>query len=262
VDGVAARRRLVVLYVAVLLGGCSVRNPEGEARSASDAPAPPAESARFEATFQSASGKPLPKKLRGGFEGEIAKGGTLVDMTFDDESIGHGPELELIHSELGSNYLRAPGRKGLFPKGKKWVRLDDEELAESFPPFVEVLSLVGTDKLLVTGGWEGFPGAQSVGSDEVRRVPTTKFHVSADVDELEQEAPDLSDQVEDIRAFLGDELAFDVWVDDDGHIRRMALAVPGARFEAVGAVVVIDVFDFDDPGIDIEAPPPDEVVDQ
>ncbi len=133
-------------------------------------------------------------------------------------------------------------------------------------------------------------GVEEVGHEEVRGVETTHYTATVSLGELaEQELealpPELRDKVGPggpalaqfgrLGAYLHDiDAPTEVWVDDDGRLRKMTMLIDMRR--ALGSVAppVEDLDDVDDLSlaytfemydygvdVDVEAPPADEVMD-
>ncbi|WP_421118782.1 hypothetical protein ACE2AJ_15645 [Aquihabitans daechungensis] len=167
-------------------------------------------------------------------------------------------------------YVKAPFTSDLFG-GKPWVKI-------SSPKLTQLAEQLG-------GGLQGDPGSflellegaggpvTTVGTEEVRGVPTRHVHVDLDVAKvLDQAAGDRRQELSDQLAAHGvdlDELASlpaDAWIDDDGYVRRFSVSFDLAELsklyegaEATGVVTqTIELYDFDEP-VDIAVPPADQV---
>lgn len=116
-----------------------------------------------------------------------------------------------------------------------------------------------------------------VGQAEVRGVTATQYRGSVafgDVLASSSASGQITSMLgEQAESLLGIEVPIDVFVDPDGRLRRIEYTmdmaslfatVPDAGDLADDATLVIgaslDFFDFDDPGIAIEAPPADQIV--
>jgi hypothetical protein len=103
---------------------------------------------------------------------------------------------------------------------------------------------------------------ETVGSDELRGVTTTHYRATVDLRDYEQLAP--PGQRKELRDMLGDlvreagltEMPFDVWLDDDGYVRKMETsfsASPEGVSGAVEASMVLELYDY---GADVGIVPP------
>jgi hypothetical protein len=84
-----------------------------------------------------------------------------------------------------------------------------------------------------------------LGNDEIRGVSAD--HYRAHIDE--------KSVGDDAELYEPNGLVIDVWIDDEGLLRRIRIPFGGAE----GPVEVIDLYDFGVP-VDIDAPPADEVI--
>lgn len=116
---------------------------------------------------------------------------------------------------------------------------------------------------------------EELGRAEVRGVATDHLRVGVTLGQLvEAQGTDMAD----LEAFAGDigsvldvEFPFDLFVDDDGRVRRVTLTFDLAALESLigeaapagttfSMTTIMDFFDYDDPSIAVTPPPADEVV--
>jgi hypothetical protein len=181
-------------------------------------------------------------------EGEPGAGGGQGKAVFVDSSV---------------YYQLPPGALG---GDKRWIRLDLQNVADAsgldFGPLVQGSQADPTQYLLWLSALG--PGITKIGEEEVRGVPTSRYRAAVDLNLLEQQAPpgkeaEWAAYVQALRDRLG--LAFipvEVWVDDDGLIRRFNHEY-GFSAEGKTAVVTTEIFDFGIP-VNVQAPPVDAVV--
>jgi hypothetical protein len=167
-------------------------------------------------------------------------------------------------------YMRMPGIAAL-RSGKSWVRFDAAELAAQQgldqSLFGSQLGRNDPSQFL-----EYLKGAsdrvQEIGRDEVRGVPATHYHAVIDMTKAPAGLTDAQRaHYEQAIAELAErsgltELPTDVWIDDEGLLRRIvmnvSLSAPGAG--SASMLMTMDLFDF---GVEIvvEAPPAGKVLD-
>jgi hypothetical protein len=105
---------------------------------------------------------------------------------------------------------------------------------------------------------------ETVGTEEVRGVATTRYHATLDLGAaLDGAAPGIlgemeaafSDQLDAVRS-----VPIDVWVGEDGIPRRLvlSLAVDDPAGEEMTSTMTVELFDLGEPVV-IEVPPADEV---
>jgi hypothetical protein len=131
-----------------------------------------------------------------------------------------------------ATYLRTTG--DLFGTGaaagdqKKWIRMDDgDAFHDEFSP-EKVLTLLRKAAL----------ETERLGEEDVRGVPAVRYRLTVDREKAELTSGD------------GDTTTVDVWIDDEGLVRRIEAKDDG-RF-------TLEFFDFG-VAVDVEPPSPDEI---
>lgn len=145
----------------------------------------------------------------------------------------------------GTFYLRLPGMPGL-PSGAEWVSLAPGDAGGPFAGAMD--QLVDQDPRLPFDALTDLSSeVTEVGRGDVEGVPVTQYRVAVDVAALA--GPDAP-------AVMSGSADLDVWVDDEGFIRRFRYELDGDTIDMPSASVVIDstVLSYDDP-VDVEAPP-------
>jgi len=99
------------------------------------------------------------------------------------------------------------------------------------------------------------------GTEEVRGVKTTRYHALVDIRQTAERLDgDARRRVEAVSQLGVEELPTDIWIDDEGRIRREFFTM---RMEQSGQVITIamtmELFDFGIP-VDVQPPPDDQVV--
>ncbi|MER7489172.1 LppX_LprAFG lipoprotein [Streptomyces sp. NPDC126497] len=212
-----------------------------------------AESARMTIkTKIDAEGRTVTSEGRGVLD--LAEGDSVMTVTAEGESI----EQRVVDEIL---YQKAPGQDA--PGGKPWVGIDLEKVAAQQgvngqgigdPARTAAYAKAITDE-----------DVTEVGTEEIDGVNTTRYRVSVDVAELPG-----GDRM---RKQLGPTLPMQVWVDDEGRLRRQQMDMTvrtGASASAkpdTGAAPqqlrMSTVMEFSDFGaeVDAEAPPAGQVAD-
>jgi hypothetical protein len=110
---------------------------------------------------------------------------------------------------------------------------------------------------------------EETGRESVRDVPTTRYHAIFDFEKAVDQVPEATldalgidadtfdEHLARMRAAVGREAPVDVWIDDDGLLRRMRM-----EMDVAGQTATIDM-ELYDYGVDVavEAPPADQVRD-
>jgi hypothetical protein len=158
-------------------------------------------------------------------------------------------------------YIRMPGLTKALPEPVRWLEVDAKTLAEQGgaqfnapdpAEFVAFVDAVAED-------------AQVVGSEEVRNTDTTHYRGTVDLAKLPKVArprdrAELESYARRLRAAGLESFPLDVWVGDDGVIRRLRTEYEGITTGGpeISLVTSVEFYDF---GVEtaIEPPPRDEV---
>ncbi len=281
----------VVGLVAVGCGGTSATAPVRQLESLDSvaSQSASADTARFELTMEMAfPGAPKPFAL--GAEGAFDSVGERAQMTVDLSSLAS--MLESFGDALGGNmaggtgspddwkldlimdgdvvYAKVPPfASAQVPGGKSWIKGDLQTLSRAGGDAVDLGSLGGSDPRDVLEVLKAVSGTiETVGRESQRGVDTTHYRATLDLAALmrlgagKQAAAALGDLDQLLEQSGLTSIPIDVWVDDDGLLRRMDLAFsmsqPG-QGEA-SASITLELFDYDEP-VSIELPPPADVAD-
>lgn len=186
----------------------------------------------------------------------------VVDMRADDsrgtiryeafEGVDPGTEIEIITFD-DIDYFRQGGEE-------TWLKTETTEEdavanSQDVPDGLRNLGAVTND-------------ARARGRESIRGVPTTKYTATVDAERIpETLPPDQRDTARrGLRLFKEPVLPAQVWIDDDGLIRRLRydfdfdnLRAPSNGEERM--VMTVDLFGF---GTDarVQAPPPEQTVDE
>lgn len=269
---------LALTAVAIALAGC------GASTSTDAGPAPlrsltgvaaasrEASSARFELRIaQSFGGQEIAMSAEGGFDTATGRS----ELTFDLSALarllgGLGQAFGAGASDLDGfddpdnwrldavqdgtvAYLRFPLLASKLPDGKEWIRVDPAALAKQQGLDLDQLgsfaSVDPRDSLAALEAVTG--GLVVVGREDVRGVPTTQYTAALDPAKLAGQAGATGDVVASFRQALAQlgltAVPIQVWVDDEGLLRRFAIDVAmtpkGASGEA-RMTMTLDVFDY------------------
>lgn len=201
---------------------------------------------------------------------DVAAPAAAFDVTIEGEGIPGGGitlavrlvggALYVDGSQLGLNQLFASGAPGVDPDAR-WLKLDLSGLGGGAGDPTGGLGSLGSDPSQILQALRGVGGVETVGREKVRGVETTHYRVTVDVaTALDQVPAEEREQLGEALEQLGDEpIPADLWVDDDGYLRRMSMELdePGG---AGTMELVLEMFDFGEP-VDVQAPPPSEVAD-
>ena len=196
-------------------------------------------------------------------EGSFDNAKQAMDVTLNVNGIGAGMptsvKLRLLQQAM---YVQLDGLPagGQLPNGKSWVKVDLERALKKLG--VDLANLgVGQSPTGVLAQLRGSTNTQKVGTETIDGVRTTHYRGTVDVqDALDQatakERKTLQRLLDEAKAHGVDATSttFDVWVGDDGLVRRLT--------QRVGSVghLTITFSDYGEP-VHIEAPAADATVD-
>ena len=255
---------LPFLLVAVVAAGCGssagdrVANllPHDVVRAAPER-AEAAGSFRMEMTIETSSAiegldMPFEVEAEAAFDMEAERFWMLMD-------VGFGFEMEMI-ADTSVLYFRMPLLTELMGATEEWIKVDLDEFEEF-------------QDLELDGGFAGGNPADAldllsdvadevteVGRESVRGVETTHYIVLVDAAALMEQMPEGYDAD---ASLLPDLYEMDVWIDDEGLLRRVAYAAelpadPALGTDAMEFSFTADLFDYGQ-DITIEFPDPDDV---
>lgn len=208
--------------------------------------------------------------ITGSGEADVALGGELRQhMTFRYDSMPGMPdgfETEVITA--GSvMYMRIDGvpEPGIFPT--EWVSFD---LAASVPGFDELTAFGNgqQDPSNAFGYLQGAEEAEELGTETIAGVETTHYEVTVDLADSVSGVPaELRDEMRRMlrqfrKAFGTTSMPFEVWLDDNGLVRRMIYRM-GSEGGALGSFsmeMTVDVTEYGN-DFDLEIPPASQVTD-
>lgn len=158
-------------------------------------------------------------------------------------------------------YLRSPAFAQATTQHKQWVKLDLAALG-SRQGSTDLSGLLDASPTPANAlaYLQGSSTVKKVGSESVDGVATTHYSVAANLDRAAQHLTGATrDTVQGVISHSGvKNLPLDVWVDENGYIRKVRYDEHAGRRQA--AQVTMELHDFGAP-VAISAPPSDSVVD-
>lgn len=286
------RFRVLLLALTGLLGvlaaGC------GESATTGSAPAPlqsltgvatasrDAASGRFELTLtQSFAGQELTLGAEGAFDTATNRSEVTFDMSALAKLLGGlgqafgGDSADLEGFDDPDNwrldaiqdgtvvYLRFPLLSAKLPDGKEWIRADAAALAKQRGVDLDQLgSFASVDPRDALGALEAVTGGLVVvGREQVRGVETTHYTAAIDPAKLAGQLGGASgDVLSSFRQALAQlgvtAVPIEVWVDDDGLLRRFSIDVAMTPQGSAGEArmqMALEVFDYGAP-VEVDLP--------
>jgi hypothetical protein len=257
---VSARLTAVLAASVLLLSGCGGNDPQALLDGASEA-LEAAGTSRFEMRVDAAGGQ------GGQFAADGAQDLTTgaLRMAIDLGDAQTATETLLLGEEV---FVRSPLFALFTGDESVWVRVDLAATAEAEGLDAEDLIGGQTGPAALLSQLEGASGdLEELGSEEVRGVDTTHLRVTIDTDAaIEQADPQIREQLRTYADASGlpSTYPMELWVDDDGLVRRIRtlLDVPGeGGDEATGVTqqTTLELYDFG-VGVDLDRPLPEQTV--
>ena len=204
---------------------------------------------------------------------EEVPGADGISLVTEGESTIDGKQSRLTLTQLGQEieglvvdetyYYKFPG----LPDGKTWARLTFDEVQEATGLDIGAATNQNPTDVLARLAASG--DIEKIGDEEIDGVATTHYHAIIDVVAANRQIDLASDEaLEQMKGLFGDSYPVDVWIDDDGYLRRMTFAIdlanapePPAGMPTEGRIVVeMTLSAFGEP-IDVIAPPEEDVID-
>ena len=203
----------------------------------------------------------------GVFDTEAQSGRMTFDMSEFGKAVGAQDfgDIKLV-MERFVMYMKFPLLQQLQPGMKPWVRFDLRKIAAQ-----QGLDLAGLQQLNQSDPRQALlylraasGRVEEVGEEEVRDVSTTHYRMTVDLEKVAKLNPDQRESVERVIEQSGvRELPTEVWVDDDGLVRRMKLMYDDIQFaggQRGDMAMTMELYDFGT-AVEVEPPPAGQVVD-
>jgi hypothetical protein len=196
-------------------------------------------------------------------DGVVDVRGQAADLNLQLPTIG--PLHTLIVG--GTAYAQLPPMFAAFvPGGKQWASVNLDQLSKL--QFGTALSALGTtgnpfEQLRYLDGVRD--DAREVGREPVEGVDTTRYAAAIDLDRTPAaQDPAVRPAIDRLRALIGSAtLPVEVWVDDDGYLRRVRQTVTSGPAGGTPATTSATTVTFREFGVStqIGPPPPEQVTD-
>jgi hypothetical protein len=214
------------------------------------------------------------QRISGSGSAVAAADGSRTHMTMNYDSFpgmpdGFDMELFLVDGVMymSTSTFAALGADTDASGGKDWVSMDLNDVVPGFESFAKL----GSGQNDPSQAFEYLKGAsevQLVGTEDVDGESTRHLRGTLDLEKAVSQLP--ADAQEEVRTtmdqfqsqFGSTSMPFDVWVDDQGRIRRMTYALKSSpdAAQALSMSITVDITDYD-ADMDFDVPSRDEAVD-
>lgn len=213
------------------------------------------------AVLPAEEGDELHEALAMTIEAEIVGGGDRMRLLVDAGDFRganpNGPDGEIILAGDDLIYLRPMTPRTGLPRGKSWIEMDADEAERLIPEFEGLTQFVDAKGLLSTSS---LPEDDATGTETIDGVETTRYELSAGLDEMDEAVGMPTEALEELQGATGGDLDMTAWLDDEGFMRRMRFPMRAGylvpRLEDEDDVVM--QFDVSDLGEDISIELPDD----
>jgi hypothetical protein len=172
-------------------------------------------------------------------------------------------------------YIRIPDTASAQFGGKAWLKLDPRAFGAGQNPFG---SLESSNPAQVLGTLEGAGQVTKVGDETVRGVHTVHYRAQIDVAKAAEAQGLTPQQRQQLQQALGGQTTIpeDVWIDDQGLVRRITVefaaqppgatggtpsAAPSAAPSALQTRLTMEFYDYGQATAPVTPPPADQVTD-
>jgi hypothetical protein len=213
------------------------------------------------------SGRRVAMNGEGLFDTRSQSGRMTFDMSEFAKALGSRDfgDIDIV-MERFVMYMRFPLLQQLQPGMKPWLKFDLRKIAAQqgfdMPGLQQINQSDPRQALLYLRAVSG--PVEDAGEEDVRGVSTSHYRMTVDLEKVAKLNPEQRENVERVIEQTGvRNVPTEVWVDDDGLVRRMKLSyddtqvAPGQRGDMA---MTMELYDFG-VAVDVEPPPARQVVD-
>jgi hypothetical protein len=215
----------------------------------------------------------IPATATGAFDTATKRGEMTMSMDLSNipggDALGGGASKQKMIFDGLTFYMSSPALSGALPGAKKWMKIDLQDIGSQlgldFGALTQGASQDPTQALEYLKGASG--DVTKVGTEDVRGEPTTHYKATIDFTKVADAAP--ADQRAALRKTMrqivklsGTKTApMEVWVGDDGLVRRYASTIVGETAgQRTKVTQRIELYDFGTK-VDVKIPPASETMD-
>ena len=204
----------------------------------------------------------IPGTARTALSGSGATSGRSVRLSFTTAVAGRAVPMDaigLIENGAFVMYMRSPVLAAQLPEGKSWVRIDLQ--AQGANVGLDFGSLIGQSETLAPLA-HGLVSTTRIARERVAGSSTTHYRAVVDLRRAARAVPAYGKQLASVERATGVRLGRvtqDVWVGNDGRIRRLRSSTPTSAQGVRGTTVQTITFLSYDVPVSIAAPPAAQV---
>jgi hypothetical protein len=247
---------LVALLAAAVVAGCGGVSLDPVAEAATKS----ADAGSFRFAFELSLGA-------GGSQAAALTGDGAYDAAASrvQARVGVGGETGELIMDMSSGtpavYVKPPAGQGALPPGKTWGKVDLADAAKSGGFDLGPLTQGQLDPTKLLDVLRKAGDSTTVGKETIDGTETTHYRVTVDPAKAfaqKQQSKQEQEQARQALQFLGgSSVPVDVWVGDDGLLRRVGVQIGGK--DALFAVGMrLDFSDYGS-GVTVDLPPADQV---
>jgi hypothetical protein len=256
---------LAAAVLCVVMAACSDGDSGDAAEVVRASPAKTIDSGTsrvaLEVNLETGTGGQAAVRGDGVFDMRAKRGTFTLDLGALAGSLGGGNVESVLDGQTMYVKLPAPAASA----GKPWFRVDLASAAQQAG--VNLGSLGQLRQSDPTQALEYLRGAtddvRRVGEEQVRGVSTTHYRATVDLNKAAASLPPDARAANDelVKSLGTSTLPSDVWIDDDGRVRRMRFSLDADGSGPGPATTVnLELFEFGVP-VTVEVPPADQVTD-
>jgi LppX_LprAFG lipoprotein len=261
---------LALLVSAAALAGCGVaRTVDPVAAAASKTQAAGGAKMSLTAAVTTPDGRSFDLSANGTFDQQ--EGDVTVDASKALSAAGlsaSNGQVELRYLEENGDpvlYANLPFLADKLPGGKAWIRLDVQQAGQKLGiDFGQLFSQAGQNPGQILDLLRASGSVETIGPETVDGASTTHYKATIELDKVAGEVGGAVGQaLYDRLSSQGapSSIPVDVWVGDDGLVRRVALdETVASGGQSAGVKLQLDVSDYGTP-VTVTAPPSDQVLD-
>jgi hypothetical protein len=188
---------------------------------------------------------------QGAFDNEAKRG--RLNLTLTIPGAGTATLDEIFNK--GIILVKSPLFAQALPMDKQWIRINAARAGEQVGFNLKAVMGQTPDEVLAHLRRASATTVTEVGDEDLNNVPTTHYRADIDLDKL---ASDRAQRLSDASY-----KPIDVWVDEEGRVRRLKLdftaKVAATETARSHSILTIDLSDFGTP-VEVDIPPPGQIV--